>query len=114
LTTIPWKIYLGIEAEKDFVSILKYTKDNFGLPQASIYKEMILKTLAALDDGSYIIGSKSCEEILPNLRSLHVSRKGNRGRHIVFYRETKNNIIEVIRILHDAMDLESNIISYNA
>jgi toxin ParE1/3/4 len=38
LTKTRWKVRLGVEAEKDFVRILKYTADTFGEGQASIYK----------------------------------------------------------------------------
>jgi toxin ParE1/3/4 len=114
LKAVHWQIRIGNVAEKDFLTILKYTRNNFGVPQALIYKELLLKTLSLLAYGPNVIGSKSREEILPNLRSLHVSRNGQRGRHIIFYIATQNNIIEIIRILHDAMDLAKNIITDNA
>jgi toxin ParE1/3/4 len=114
LKAVNWQIRIGNVAEKDFLSILKYTRDSFGVAQALIYKELLLKTLSLLEYGPNVIGSKSREEILPNLRSLHVSRNGQRGRHIIFFTAQKNNTIDVIRILHDAMDLAKNITLNNA
>jgi plasmid stabilization system protein ParE len=38
LTTTRWKVRVGVEAENDFVRILKYTADTFGERQASKYK----------------------------------------------------------------------------
>jgi toxin ParE1/3/4 len=40
------------------------------------------------------------------LFTLHVTRRGRKGRHVVLFRmeDMKNNVIEVLRILHDAMD----------
>ena len=51
------------------------------------------------------IGSKPREDIGPNIRSLHVQRKGNKGRHLLVFKEAKNQTIQVLRLLHDSMDL---------
>jgi plasmid stabilization system protein ParE len=51
LTTTRWKVRLGVEAEKDFVRILKYTADTFGEWQASIYKAKLTDAIAALESG---------------------------------------------------------------
>jgi toxin ParE1/3/4 len=34
---------------------------------------------------------------------------GRRGRHFIMYRAASGNVIEVVRILHDAMDLARHI-----
>ena len=104
-----WKVRLGVEAEKDFVRILKYTADTFGEWQASIYKAKLTDAFAALESGPDAPGSVSRDEILPNLRSLHVARHRRGGRHFIMYRATRGQVIEVVRILHDAMDLARNI-----
>ena len=95
-----------VEAEKDFVRILKYTADTFGEWQASIYKAKLTDAIAALESGPDAPGSVSRDEILPNLRSLHVARH---RRHFIMYRATTGQVIEVVRILHDAMDLARHI-----
>ena len=98
-----------VEAEKDFVRILKYTADTFGEWQASIYKTKLTDAFAALESGPNAPGSVSRDEILPNLRSLHVERHRRGGRHFIMYRATRGQVIEVVRILHDAMDLARHI-----
>ncbi len=109
MTTTRWKVRLGVEAEKDFVRILKYTADTFGEWQASIYKAKLTDAIAALESGPDAPGSVSRDEILPNLRSLHVARHRRGGRHFIMYRATTGQVIEVVRILHDAMDLARHI-----
>jgi toxin ParE1/3/4 len=52
------------------------------------------------------LNSKTRENIAPGLRSLHV---GGRGRHVLFFRPADENIIVVLRILHDAMDVARHI-----
>jgi len=108
--TQSWTIRLGAEAERDFARILKDTKDTFGPQQADIYKQTLRDSLIALaGDGPNILGSTTRDEILPNLRTLHVARRGRRGRHFIMYRAGQGNVIEVIRILHDAMDMARHI-----
>ena len=104
-----WKVRLGSEAEKDFRRILKHTADTFGARQAAIYKATLIDAVAALESGPDVPGSAARDEILPRLRSLHVARQGRRGRHFVMYRATSGQVIEVLRILHDAMDLARHI-----
>ena len=53
-----------------------------------------------------LTGSKGRDEILPGLRTLHVARRGRRGSHILMYRAAPQSTIEIVRILHDRMDLQ--------
>jgi toxin ParE1/3/4 len=101
---VRWQIRVGTEAEHDFARILKYTNDTFGRRQADVYKATLLEALSALDAGPDVLGSIAREEIRPNLRT-HVARRGRRGRHFIMYRAAQDHVIEVVRILHDAMDL---------
>jgi len=39
------------------------------------------------------------------MRPLHVARRGRRGRHFIVYRCIDGETIDVIRILHDSMEL---------
>ena len=110
MTLSVWKIRLGAEAENDFARILKDTKETFGPQQAEIYKQTLVDSLFALGgEGPNILGSTARYEILPNLRTLHVARRGRRGRHFIMYRAGEGNVIDVIRILYDAMDLARHI-----
>ena len=104
MTQTRWRIRLGAEAEKDFARILKYTRDTFGPRQTDIYRATLLEALAALGDGPDVLGSSARDEILPNLRTLHVARQGRRGRHFIMYRAAEGEVIEIVRILHDRMD----------
>ena len=109
MTETRWRIRLGDEAKRDFARILKYTKDTFGAQQLAVYRVTLVEALAALEAGADILGSVARDEVLPNLRTLHVARKGRRGRHFIMYRATHGNVIDVIRILHDQMDLVRHI-----
>jgi len=99
-----WRVWLGAAAEIDFANILKWTAENFGPSQAGIYRDTLLQTIDELAEGPEIVGSKARDEIMRGLRTLHVARHGRRGRHFLMYR-VKKETIEVVRILHDAMEL---------
>lgn len=109
MTSAHWRFRLGAEAEKDFARILRYTRDTFGPKQADIYRTTLLDALAALEGGPNLLGSTPRDEILSSLRTLHIARAGRRGRHFILYRAGRGNMIEVVRILHDAMDLVRHI-----
>jgi len=99
-----WRVRLGSAAERDFANILAFTADEFGERQARVYQTTLMRALTALHAGPNIPGSRARPEIQPGLRLLHVARKGRRGRHFILYREGPAETIEVLRILHDAMD----------
>lgn len=102
-----WRIRLSASAEQDFEAILRWTVEAFGIRQAEVYLDLLLAALAALAHGPDVPGSKLRDEILPGLRILHVRRP---GRHFVLYRPSGSNTIEVVRILHDAMDLARHVV----
>jgi toxin ParE1/3/4 len=104
-----WRIRLGDEAEADFTRILRQTADTFGKRQVRIYQTTLTQALAALHAGPDVLGSSARDEIQPGLRSLHIARKGRRGRHFIMYRPVAGQVIEVVRILHHAIDLARHI-----
>ena len=109
MTEKSWRVVLGSEAEKDFVRILAYTRDIFGPRQEAIYETTILDALAELDSGPEVLGSVARDDLRPGIRSLHVTRHRRRGRHVIIYRTRHENVIDVIRILHDAMDFARHV-----
>jgi toxin ParE1/3/4 len=106
-----WRVRLSEPAEHDFLAILDWTAENFGRRQASVYRRTLIAALGALHEGPDVPGSVLRDEIQPGLRSLHVARRGRCGRHFVVYRAAAGATVEVIRILHDAMDVAANVSS---
>jgi toxin ParE1/3/4 len=104
-----WRVRLGAAAELDFANILKWTAENFGLRQAQLYRDTLVQAIGALSDGPEVAGSKDRHEIMPGLRTLHVARHGRRGSHFLMYREAASETIEIVRILHDRMDLQRHV-----
>jgi len=104
-----WRVRLGAAAELDFANILKWTAENFGPRQSRIYRDTLVQAIRELVEGPDIATSKARDEIMPGLRTLHVARRGRRGSHFLMYRIANRRTIEIVRILHDRMDLQRHI-----
>ncbi len=107
-----WPVRLAAAAENDFRQILAWTLENFGEAQAHTYAETISATLEALVDGPTILGAQVRPDIGRGISSIHIARLGRRGRHFVLFRAGKHKsrgVIDVLRILHDAMDLQRHL-----
>jgi toxin ParE1/3/4 len=100
-----WRVRLSEPAEHDYVAILQWTAARFGRGQASVYRETLIGALIALADDLTVPDGRPREEIQPGLRLLHVARQGRRGRHLILYRTTAPRTIDIVRILHDLMDV---------
>jgi toxin ParE1/3/4 len=104
-----WRVRLGAAAELDFANILKWTTENFGTRQSRVYRNTLVRAIGELADGPDVVGSKVRDEIMPGLRTLHIARHGRRGSHFLMYRVAPKRTIEIVRILHDRMDLQRHI-----
>ncbi len=87
------------KAVEDLRSIGRYTLKNWGHEQRNKY-------LAKLDASFHTIAREpnigpACDNIRNGYRKYHV------GRHLIFYRQTEVHI-EIVRILHDRMDIETH------
>lgn len=49
------------------------------------------------------------DDIGPGLRILRTARLGRRARHMLLYRAGAGAAIDVLRVLHDAMDIERQV-----
>jgi toxin ParE1/3/4 len=106
---VAWSVRLAAAAETDFEAIIGWTLDQFGDVQARVYAEVLASAVEALAAGPNLPGVKARSEIGKHLFTLHVAREGRRGRHFVLFRidaTPERRHIDVLRILHDAMDLQ--------
>ncbi|MBI4213673.1 MAG: type II toxin-antitoxin system RelE/ParE family toxin [Chloroflexi bacterium] len=101
-----WRVRLTKPAELDFAAILQWTIQNFGIRQARAYRHILREALAATRHGPDVPGSVPRADILEGCRTLHVPRP---GRHFLVYRAVSADTIEILRILHDAMDLSRHV-----
>ncbi|MBO9657899.1 MAG: type II toxin-antitoxin system RelE/ParE family toxin [Chitinophagaceae bacterium] len=85
-------------AKNDLENIWQYTVNNWSTEQADRYVSLILEELKFL--GEHPETGKNYDHVRKNYRSSRVKS------HIIFYKPTgKNSPIEIIRILHQGMDI---------
>ncbi len=94
------RIYrISAKAIEDIEKIWEYTRDIWSVEQADRYYNLII------DEIEYIAqnfeSGKSMEHIKKGYRASKVKS------HLVFYKIFDENTIEVIRILHQRMDIEN-------
>ena len=103
--SIVWRVQLTDLAALDLIEIRLWTTEKFGKFQAANYIETITSAIETLLNGPEPTGSKPREDLGSGIRTLHVKREGNKGRHFVVSKEVKNHTIQVLRLLHDSMNL---------
>jgi len=89
-----------------------WTVKTFSEDQANNYAETIALAIESLEGGPDILGAKVREDIQPGIRTLHVARQGRAGRHFVVFRAAGSDI-DILRLLHDSMDLPRNLPAAN-
>ena len=106
-----WSVRLTSPAEADFHNIIAWTLEQFGDRQAIIYAETLSSALDALTTGPTTVGVIERTDIGKGLFTLHVARSDRKGRHLVLFRvgADRERSIEVLRVLHDAMDMGSHV-----
>jgi toxin ParE1/3/4 len=109
-----WRIRLSAAAERDFASILEWTNERFGARQARAYRDALEDGIGALGDGPDVPGAKRRDDIAAGIWSLHVARHHRRGRHFLLCRVTDQRAIEIVRILHDSMDIARHLPRWEA
>jgi toxin ParE1/3/4 len=80
-----------------------------GCYRARIYADTLSAALVALTAGPTTVGARERSEIGKGIFTLHVAQVGHKGRHFVLCRvgrDKRQRHIEVLRLLHDAMDLK--------
>ncbi len=102
---VRWTLRLAQKADQDMAEIIAWTVEHFGSRQAVMYAETLTMALEALFDGPDIIGARRRDDIQPGVSLLHVARQGRRGRHFIVFRPGKGRVIDILRILHDSMDI---------
>ncbi|MGE4587626.1 MAG: type II toxin-antitoxin system RelE/ParE family toxin [Mangrovibacterium sp.] len=95
------KYRISNKAIEDLSGIWEYTYDKWSEKQADKYYRMLIETFQEVAD-SPLIGKKY--SIIRN--DLLGCRS---GRHIVFYRRIENDEVEIIRILHEQMDIKNRL-----
>lgn len=110
--SVGWAVRLTRAAEADFQDILIWTVEQFGARQARAYATTLMRAISALTPGPGVAGVRVREDLGSGVATFHVARARRKGRHLIVFRARTNrdeHVIEVLRILHDTMDLSRHL-----
>lgn len=88
-------------AKADLKDIANFTQNRWGREQRNLYLQMLDVSFQQLADNP--LTGKDCSEIRIGYRKL------NAGSHVIFYRQTLSDTIEIVRVLHEHMDIETRL-----
>lgn len=85
----------------DLREIGRYTQERWGRDQRRNYLSQLDRYFHALAENPS--QGKRCDEIRPGYR------KFPSGRHVIFYRVVNIGTIEIVRVLHERMDVDNHL-----
>jgi toxin ParE1/3/4 len=91
------------QARRDVAEVLAYTRQRWGTEQALAYAALIREALEALIANPRT--GKPRGELGLGVLAHHIAQRGRPARHVLFYRVTARGTVEIIRFLHDSMDV---------
>ena len=102
-------------AQADIVNVLAWTAQRFGDQTSPRYEQLLSNALRDLCTEPLRLGHPARPELSDGVRSYHLrhSRKRSditRTRHLILYRIAGDSIVEVGRVLHDAIELERHVV----
>ncbi|WP_421811823.1 type II toxin-antitoxin system RelE/ParE family toxin [Flagellimonas sp.] len=95
------KYRISQQAIDDLDKIWIYTLNKWSKEQADRYFDLIIAEIEFIAD-NYLIG-KSAEQTRKNYRITKIKS------HLIFYRKVENDIVEIVRILHQGMDTKKRL-----
>jgi toxin ParE1/3/4 len=107
--------YLAPAAQRDVVGILAWSEERFGASVRMRYERLIETAIRDIATDPEHLGSRARPEVGPGIRTYHLSSSRQRARgpggiirtprHLLIYRLVGAAELEIVRVLHDAMDL---------
>ncbi len=95
------KYRISKQAINDLNDIWVYTFNKWSKEQADRYYDLIIGEIEFIAD-NYLIG-KSAEQTRKNYRVTKIKS------HLIFYKKAENKIVEVVRILHQRVDIKKRL-----
>jgi toxin ParE1/3/4 len=107
MTEPSWQVFVAQPAKDDFDSIVRWTLRELGADQAATHAVTLGEALVALRSGPRPLGVRRRDDTGAGLMTLHVARNKRRGRHFILVRirRQQQRVVEVLRLLHDGMDM---------
>ncbi|MCC6629988.1 MAG: type II toxin-antitoxin system RelE/ParE family toxin [Chloroflexi bacterium] len=107
------------EALQDINSILAWSEKEFGLEARLRYGHLIATAIDDVAEDPERLGSRPRPDLRTGVRTYHLISSRERGRemsgiirqprHVLVYRLRGATTLEILRVLHDAMDLDRHL-----
>jgi len=114
------KYRISAEARQDLADILVYSAQQFGPAARQRYQTLLVSSFNLIAAEPHGPVSRARDELHEGLRSLHLAH-AQRGipanqrvaqpRHVVFYRIAAEDIVEIVRLLHEVMEPKEHLAS---
>jgi toxin ParE1/3/4 len=88
-------------AQADLKSIARYTQERWGVRQRNTYLKEIDQVFRSLVKNPLI--GRACDEVRNGYR------KFPHGGHLIYYKQVDGELLLIVRILHMAMDADTQI-----
>ncbi|RDH75640.1 type II toxin-antitoxin system RelE/ParE family toxin [Mycolicibacterium moriokaense] len=92
---------LSPAAQADLEDIFDYTCERWSADQAESYVREIQRAIERIAHSPFI--GRSCDEVRAGYRRCAV------GSHTLYYRVDRDELIDVVRILHKRMDVDRHL-----
>ena len=106
MTARRWR--LSAAADADIVNILRDSRSRFGGDQMSRYQALLMRAADLAGEAPMRVGSVARDDLLPGLRSLHISAAARRrggAAHLLLYVVADGPApVLILRVLHERMD----------
>ena len=95
------KYRISQQAISDLNEVWLYTLRKWSKEQADRYYQQIINEIEFISDNFYV--GKLAENTRKNYRVVQINS------HLIFYRKTENKLVEIVRILHQRMDIKKRL-----
>ncbi len=99
MSSVPFR--LTKEALQDLNQIWIFTLQNWSKKQADRYYDVLLNEIRYISKNPFV--GKSIDHLRPSYRLTKVKS------HIIFYRTLTDNKVEIVRILHQRMNVKDRL-----
>lgn len=113
------RVILAPAAEEDLRSILAWSREMFGEPARQRYAALLSQAITDVAADSSRAGVHEADDIGPGLRIYHITHSRRRRvaaasrvvalRHFLLFRLRHEMRLEVVRVVHDSMQLSQHI-----
>lgn len=112
-------VILAPAAEEDIRSILAWSREMFGEPARQRYAALLSQAIVDVAADPFRAGVHEADDVSPGLRIYHVTHSRRRRmvaasrvvapRHFLLFRLRHETRLEVVRVLHDSMQLSRHV-----